>query len=66
MLTIRATGTCVHNYDFEFDIDEKELTDDEAFMLASEYYYENFPIEIDTNGFDVESITVIYPDEEEE
>jgi hypothetical protein len=35
-------------------------------MLASEYYYENFPIEIDTNGFDVESITVIYPDEEEE
>lgn len=66
MITIRATGTCVHNYDFEFDIDDKELTDDEAFMLASEYFYENFPNEIDTNGFDVESIKVIYPDEEEE
>jgi hypothetical protein len=66
MITIRATGTCVHNYDFEFDIDNKELTDDEAFRLAFEYFYENFPNEIDTNGFDVESIKVIYPDEEEE
>ena len=66
MITIRATGTCVHNYDFEFEIDDKELSENEAFKLASEYYYENFPMEIDTNGFDVESIKVIYPDEEEE
>ena len=55
---IKIIGECTYNYDFEF---EHEIQDDQNpedldfYKIGQDYFYENFPNEVDTNGFDVTS-----------
>jgi len=65
MITIRVRGSNTLNYDYDFEVDDQDLSDDEATQLALDYYYDQYPREVDTDGFNIKSIDVKYPDEEE-
>jgi|TARA_R100000149_G_C5857129_1_gene124110 hypothetical protein len=55
-LQIKVVGECTYNYDFDVyhnveddvDVDSLDLK-----QIGQDYFYENFPNEVDTNGFDV-------------
>ena len=66
---IRCIRENIHNCDFEFEIyldDDVELDDLALEQLAEDYFYDEFPNEIDTMGFDINSVKITDVTVEEE
>ena len=58
---IRCIGENLYNYDFEFEVyldDDVQLDDFALEQLAHDYFYEQFPNEVNTMGFDINNVKI--------
>jgi hypothetical protein len=68
-VSIRCIGENIHNYDFEFEVyvdDDVELDDLALEQITEDYFYDEFPNEVDTMGFDINSVKITDVTVEEE